>query len=108
MILRLLVAIVGASIITVTMLYGMSEFAAMFRHRNGDKLFLVTDILPRPDPGRPVRPPAAALPPARTEVEYRPGNVGVPLDAPSGPEAGLAVGPEAVPPTLEETPAPND
>lgn len=107
MILRLLIAIIGAGLVTVTMLYGMSEFTAMFRQRGTDKFFLITDILPRPDPGRPARPPAAALPPARTSVEYAPGEIGIQVEI--RPEADAArVSPEAVPPALEDTPAPKD
>jgi len=108
MFLRLLIAITGAGLITATMLFGMSEFTAMFRQRGTDKFFLITDILPRPDPGRPVRPPPAALPPARASVEYRAGDLGISVAARVEPEPGLGAGPEAVPPKLEETPAAND
>lgn len=69
--LRFLLAAAGAIIITGSMLILMAQFSAMFSQRSGDKIFMIDDILPAPERGRPVRPPAAALPPRRETPDIR-------------------------------------
>jgi hypothetical protein len=69
MITRVLIAVLGALLITGTMLLGMSEFTAVFRQRSGEKLYLVTDIIRMDRSGRPDRPRAAQLPPERAAPE---------------------------------------
>ena len=61
---RYVLAVAGGLLITVAILIAMSQFAAMFRERDGDRFFLI-DVLEAPDRGRPTRPAAAALPPER-------------------------------------------
>lgn len=83
MILRVFLALIGAIVITSTLLLGMDTLTSMFRERDGQRYYRITDILPRPAPGRPERP----LPPPRrpdaplAEVEL-PAS-GLPADAPT-------------------------
>lgn len=70
MVSRLLVAVVGASAITIGMLLGMSEFAEIFERRDPTQYFRITDVLVRPDDGKPERIPRAGAQPERGTVEY--------------------------------------
>ena len=101
MFLRVLIAIIGAAIITVTMLLSMSEFSRMFRERDGERFFLINDMVPRPERGRPERPPAAALPPQRTIADYEvedPANL---IDRLASPQERLGVSPLRALPRIE-------
>lgn len=101
MIARLVVAVVGACLITGALLLGMSEFTAIFRQHDGGKYFLITDILPAPDRGRPQRPPAAAMPPGRQVVEFDGNGAEVSLTAPDEPNRGLGQAPALALPALD-------
>ena len=100
--LRYLLAIAGGLAITVTMLIGMSHFAAMFQKRGGDRVFLI-DILKVPRHGRPDRPGAAALPPSRDVDRLDNGTTTIPLDGIDA--AGTTIKPETTPPDIEPPPA---
>jgi len=96
MLLRLLLAIVGGCVITGTMLISMSEISALFRERSADKIFLINDILPAPEKGRPRRPPAAALPPQRETPALDRQETLIRVQGIDDPGSGVAV--EAAPP----------
>jgi hypothetical protein len=100
MIIRVLIALVGAGVITAAMLLGMSEFTSMFRERSGERYFLITDILTRRDSGRLPRPPAAELPPERSAIELD--RDGARIDVGTPDEAGLTVDPSVTRPTLDD------
>lgn len=69
---RLVVASAGAALITAAILLGMSEVAQRIRQRDPTRFFQITDIIPRPERGRPTRPADAQLPPPRAAPEYSP------------------------------------
>jgi hypothetical protein len=69
MILRVFVALLGAIVVTGSLLLGMDALTSMFRERDGQRYFRITDILPRPEPGRPERPAPAARQPSAPETE---------------------------------------
>jgi len=56
MITRILVALVGAVIVTAGLLFAMDRVTSLFRNHDFQRYFRINDILPKPDPGRPTRP----------------------------------------------------
>ena len=58
MALRVLIACLGALVVTTTLLFLMNSAISIFRNRDQQHYFRITDILPKPDPGRPDRPDA--------------------------------------------------
>jgi len=98
MILRLLVALVGAAIVTTGLLLGMDAVTSLFREEDGERLYRITDILPRPAPGRPERPAPAQRQPDVPEAEAEVGLPGesMPVELPQGFAA-----PDPSPPQLE-------
>lgn len=56
MIYRVLIALLGAVVITSGLLLGMDAVTSMFRDRDDSRYYRITDILPRRVPGRPERP----------------------------------------------------
>jgi hypothetical protein len=69
MILRVFIALIGAVVITSGLLLGMDAVTSLFREEDGSRYYRITDILPRPDPGRPERPQPAARQPDAPEAE---------------------------------------
>ncbi len=102
MLLRFLAAILGGVLITAVMLIGMSEFAALFRQRSSDRIFLI-DILPAPERGRRDRPDAPTVSPQR-EVE-NPRGEDAPIDVRVTADPEVRIEAEAVAPALEAPPA---
>jgi hypothetical protein len=88
MIARLVIAAAGAIIITATLLLGMDAVTALFRNEGGERYFRITDILPKPPPGRPERPEAQARPPSRIEPDIASPDAGVTIEAPAAPATG--------------------
>jgi len=65
MIVRVVIAITGAIIVTSSLLLGMDSLTSLFENESGERYFRITDVLPKPEPGRPQRPAAAARQPQR-------------------------------------------
>jgi hypothetical protein len=61
---RLFIALVGALVVTSFLLFAMDAVTSVFRERDSHRYYRITDILPKPDPGRPVRPEPVSRPPA--------------------------------------------
>ncbi|MDX1562235.1 MAG: hypothetical protein R3305_04885, partial [Gammaproteobacteria bacterium] len=53
---RTLIAAVGAVVVTGALLLAMDTVTSLFERNSGQRYFSISDILPRPDPGRPERP----------------------------------------------------
>ncbi len=103
---RLLIAFVGASAITLGLLFGMNEIVEIFRVRDSTQYFGVTDVLLRPDDARPRRIPRAAEQPERGTVEFERPDVSVDIERPSVDVDETREGPR-IRPRLEER-APDD
>jgi hypothetical protein len=105
MITRLLVAAVGAIIITVGLLLAMDAVTSLFRVQSGERYFRITDILPKLPPGRPER-PQALRPPERVEPELTAPEPSLPIETPVGidREAPPVESPPIEPPELRERP----
>lgn len=69
MIFRVVIALVGAAAITATLLLAMHSVTSVFRESDGTKYFRISDVLTRPDSGRPERPPPVARQPELPESE---------------------------------------
>lgn len=82
MITRLLVAAVGAIIVTVGLLLAMDAATSLFRGQSGERYFRITDILPKLPPGRPER-PRTLRPPERVEPELTTPEPSLPIEAPA-------------------------
>jgi hypothetical protein len=100
MLTRVILAAVGAVIITGGILLGMSGFVDAFRKRDAVRYFTITDILPRPERGRPERPADAQLPPERRTPAYEGERGRLTLEAPAEPEIGSPA-PAAPRPSLD-------
>jgi len=82
MIFRVLIAAAGAIIVTGSLLLAMDSLTSLFENRSGERYFRITDVLPKPEPGRPERPRAAARQPARVEPEAAGQDNLVPIETP--------------------------
>lgn len=106
MLARILIALVGAAIVTAGLLLTMDSVTSILRNQDLPRYFRISDILPKPEPGRPTRPaelgrqpavPSTELgtPDSRIEIE-------VPAAQPLAPGAGIINEPridrEAAPP----------
>ncbi|MGD8340706.1 MAG: hypothetical protein PVH89_07975 [Gammaproteobacteria bacterium] len=99
MILRVLIAAMGAIIVTGGLLLAMDSLTSLFENRSGERYFRITDILPKPEPGRPERPPAAARQPAGLATESANPETVLPVELPEIPEAvPTLTEPEIIPP----------
>lgn len=91
---RLVIAIVGASIITVGMFLGMSRIVAIFRQRDPTQYFQIRDFIPAPK-GR--RLPNLNLPesqPARAKTDsLKPGETAIEAEPSFSPEQSPRTGP---------------
>lgn len=91
MIIRSLLAVLGALAITVTLLLAMDSVVSVFREDSGERYFRIGDVLARPDSGRPDRPAPVARQPETTLPEESDIDVSVTVEAPSGLELGAVV-----------------
>lgn len=66
---RLFVALIGASAITVGLLLSMHEVSEKVRLRDPTKYFRITDVIVLPGSKRPERPPTPELPPERARAD---------------------------------------
>ncbi len=81
---RLLIALVGAAVITSGMLLGMSEVTQKFRDRDTTRYFRIVDFLPAPDGRRRLRRPTQPdLPPKREDLPYEQSIKTLPVDRPA-------------------------
>jgi len=82
---RLLIALVGAAIITSGMLLAMSEITQKFRGRDTTRYFRIVDFLPTPDGRRRLRRPTQSdPPPEREDLRYERSITTLPVDRPAG------------------------
>jgi hypothetical protein len=100
MIARLSIAVAGAIIITVALLLGMRTFTTLFRDDTGERYFRITDILPKPPPGRPERPQDLSRPPQRVEPGVENPSATLSIQAPAAPAAPGADRPGLEEPTI--------
>jgi len=82
MIVRVVIAITGAIIVTSSLLLGMDSLTSLFENESGERYFRITDVLPKPEPGRPQRPAAAARQPQRPEPEFLNPDTALPIVVP--------------------------
>jgi len=87
MIARLSIAIAGAIVITVALLLAMRTFTTLFRDDSGERYFRITDILPKPPPGRPERPQARSRSPERFDPGIENPDATLSIQAPTVPGA---------------------
>lgn len=107
MIARVVVAITGAVIVTAVLLLGMDALTSVFRNHSAEKYFRITDVLPKPPPGRPKRPEDRAPPPSPTVPEAVNPDASVTIEAPEAPttQSPRLAAPEIEPPPSPEAPA---
>lgn len=86
MLTRIAIAAVGAVVITGGLLLSMDALTSLFENRSGERYFRITDVLPRPDPGRPERPQPGQRQPDTGIEEVSDPDATLPIDAPSGPD----------------------
>lgn len=103
MILRVLIAACGALIVTGGLLLAMDSVTSLFEDQSGERFFRITDVLPKPEPGRPERPAAARRQPAGLETEAANPDTVLPIELPEIPEAASpdVRGPELIGPEPE-------
>jgi hypothetical protein len=82
MIARVAIAVVGAVVVTGALLLTMDTLISLFENERGERYFRITDVLEKPDPGRPERPRAARRQPNQPEAESASPNASVPIEAP--------------------------
>jgi hypothetical protein len=77
MIARVLLAVLGAIIVTGSLLLGMDTVTSIFRDRDNTRYYRISNTVPLTDPGRPERPaPAQRQPGApQTEIDLPAGRV---------------------------------
>ncbi|HEY5665595.1 MAG TPA: hypothetical protein VIV64_02660 [Gammaproteobacteria bacterium] len=86
MIFRVLIAACGALIVTGGLLLTMDSLTSLFENRSGERYFRITDVLPKPEPGRPERPTAARRQPAGLETEAANPDTMLPIELPEIPD----------------------
>ncbi len=69
MIARVFIALIGAVLITGTLLLAMNSVTTVFRERDGARFFRISDVIVRPDDGRPERPAPVLPQPDRPEAD---------------------------------------
>ena len=108
MIARVVIAFVGAIIVTGSLLLAMDSLTSLFNNERGERYFRISDILERPDPGRPERPRPAARQPEQQEFAITDLDTTVPIEVPAPEEAeALSVpAPEIDPPNISPDPNP--
>lgn len=95
MITRLLIAATGAIIVTVGLLLAMDKAISLFREESGERYFRITDVLPKPPPGRPERPGAGERQPELAAPAIGRSDAALPIEPPvaAGAEAPALSGP---------------
>src|SRR5690606_41557075 len=68
MVARIVVSVVGGSVITVAMLLGMNEVTKHFKDRDPTQYFVITDFIPGPERRVPTPLPAPAPLPERAQI----------------------------------------
>lgn len=84
---RVIIAAVGAIVVTGSLLLVMDSMTLLFENESGERFFRITDILEKPEPGRPIRPLPGARQPDGPESENEELNASVPLELPVPEEA---------------------
>ena len=87
MIFRVLIAAMGALVVTGGLLLAMDSLTSLFEDRSTERFYRITDVLPKPEPGRPERPAAAARQPAGVETEAANAETVLPIELPDIPAA---------------------
>lgn len=101
---RVLLALLGASVITGALLLGMDSVTSLFRERDTGRYFRITDILPRQAPERPTRPEPVLSGPDLPDAEPTAPDTRIRLEAPAEPEPVVPsrlIAPELERPTTE-------
>lgn len=80
---RVLIATVGALVITAGLLLAMDSVTSLFENRSGERYFRISDVLPKPDPGRPERPRAGTRAPELAGPESSKPDPTVPIETPT-------------------------
>jgi len=82
---RILTAVVGAAIVTTSMLLGMHQVTKHFYDTDPTQYFGIAEFIPGPDGRRrPSPPPVPEAPPDRPQLQYqRSGDARLPLDPPA-------------------------
>lgn len=101
MVFRLLTALVGALVITASLLLGMDALTSVFRERDAVRYFRITDILPSPEPGKPERPAPVRRQPEIEQQDVGSGATSLPVGDEAPPEPALSVAPAVIEPELE-------
>ena len=104
MIARILVAMVGAVVITSTLLLGMDAITSIFRERDTARYYRISDVQLR-QPGRPDRPE-----PVPQQPEVPEAGLGLPpgritIERPTAPDAATGAPARLEAPRLERVPA---
>jgi len=102
MIARVVIAAAGALIVTGSLLLVMDSLTSLFENERGERFFRISDILERPERGRPERPRPAARQPNQPASEGVNLNSAIPIEVPEAAEAeALSVpAPEIDPPRI--------
>jgi hypothetical protein len=91
MIVRMLIAIVGALVITTGLLLSMDAVTSAFRERSTTKMYRISDVVRRDRSGRPDRPePPTRLPALPATEPAATGDAGVGAAAPDAPSTRLS------------------
>ena len=102
MISRILIAAVGAIVITAGLLLTMDHLISLFREDSGERFFRITDVLPKPDPGRPERPAPASRQPALERQQLSNPDAALTIEAPAiTTETPTLLGPAIIAPDPE-------
>lgn len=97
---RILIASIGGAIITVSILFGMSEIAAKFRERDPTRYFRIVDFIPAPDGWQRPEFRDPTLPPERAQLPYEGEGAAVAVEA---PEADIGtIGVDVAPVVIEQ------
>lgn len=105
MITRLLIAAVGAIVVTAGLLLGMDAVTSLFRSDTGERYFRITDVLPKPPPGRPQRPETVGRSPQRVELEAASPDAELEIEAPAAVDTDA---PQLQAPTIEPSASADD
>lgn len=81
---RLVIAFIGGTAVTIALLLLMNEATKHFKDRDPTRYFGIVDFIPAPEGGLPRPPPAPRAQPERAQLPYdRSGDAALPLDRPS-------------------------
>ena len=94
MLARIAIAAVGALIVTGGLLLSMDALTSLWDNRSGERFFRITDILPKPELGRPERPQAGQRQPDTGVDVPSDTDASLTIETPDGPDSSLPVRPE--------------